>query len=332
MQEVGRTGLAVFFKGKEAGKNIMIRGDIDALPIHESSPFAYQSEHAGVSHKCGHDGHSTILLGLARRLSETPPARGEVCLLFQPAEEIGKGAEAVLKDSNFKFQADYAFALHNLPGFPLHEVICKAGGFTAAVQSVIFKLQGKTAHAAEPENGINPAEAISEILTLAKELSQKDASREDFALATLIHIHVGERAYGVSAGYGEIHFTLRAWQNEVMSQLDAELLRGVRRLAAKHGLGLDFEHLESFHATQNSDEAFGMIQKSAKALQLNIRELEKPFRFGEDFGLFTQKFSGAMFGLGAGESTAALHHPDYDFPDELIATGVDMFEQLIRNV
>lgn len=330
IKSVGGTGLAVFFKSDKPGKRILIRADIDALPISEINTFDYKSIKPGISHMCGHDGHATILLGLARKLSQNPISCGEVCLLFQPAEETGQGASQVLNDSNFDFKPDFAFALHNLPGFPLQHVICRPSSFTAAVKSVIFKFSGKTSHAAEPENGINPGLAVAEVIQAVEKISQKDISRKDFALGTLIHVHLGEKAYGVSAGYAEVHFTLRSWSNEVMRNFSQKLLTEVQSIAINHKLGLEHEYLEEFHANTNDPKAFALVKEAATRQELNFKEIENPFRFGEDFGLFTEKFPGAMFGIGAGENCPALHNPDYDFPDELIETGIKMFDQLVK--
>ncbi|MFC3881340.1 amidohydrolase [Algoriphagus namhaensis] len=332
IKSVGDTGLAVFFKSKNPGKRILIRADIDALPITEINTFDHKSNMPGISHKCGHDGHATILLGLARKLSQSPISSGEVCLLFQPAEETGQGASQVLHDPNFDFKPDFAFALHNLPGFPLHQVICRPSSFTAAVKSVIFKFSGKTSHAAEPENGINPGLAVAEVIQAVEKISQKDISRKDFALASLIHVHLGEKAYGVSAGYAEVHFTLRSWSNEVMENFDQNLLTEVQSITKNHKLDLEHEYLEEFHANTNDPKAFALVKEAAAGQELDFKEIENPFRFGEDFGLFTEKFPGAMFGIGGGENCPALHNPDYDFPDELIETGIRMFDQLVKLV
>ncbi|MHA7128749.1 amidohydrolase [Algoriphagus namhaensis] len=326
---VGQTGLICVFTGKKPGKRLLFRTDIDALPIEEINDFDHKSKVPGVSHKCGHDGHATIMYGFARYLDNHRPEFGEVALLFQPAEETGQGAEMVMKDPSFTYEADLVFALHNLPGFEKHQIICKPGSFTSAVKSVIFKLRGKTAHAAEPENGQNPGLAVAQIIQLADQLSTKDPEDKNFQLATLIHIDLGEKAYGVSAGEAEIHFTLRAYCNEAMEQLDTRLLSTVNQIAKAHQLGLEYEYLEVFHATQNDSQAYEMIKKAADNEGFEFFDLNLPFRFGEDFGLFTDRFSGAMFGLGAGENTPALHNPDYDFPDELLNSGIRMYQAIL---
>lgn len=331
LDEVGGTGLAVYFKGKQAGNKILLRGDMDALPIQEVNDFEHKSNTPGVSHKCGHDGHTTILLGVAQYLSKNPIERGEVCLVFQPAEENGKGAKAILEDKDFSFKADLAFALHNLPAYPLHQVVCRQNNFNAAARSVIFKFKGKTAHAAQPHTGINPALAISETIQVAESLSQKNISQEDFQLISFIHLAMGEKAYGVSAGFGEVHLTLRTWNNPTMDSLKEKLLAEVRAIAKKHNLGVEEEWLEIFYANQNDEKAYSIIRKSAKLLNLDYLDRKEPFTWGEDFGLFTEAFKGAMFGIGSGENCPALHNPDYDYPDEITETGVNMFTQILKN-
>ena len=328
--EVGKTGLAVFFKGKEPGKKVLLRADMDALPIEEINEFEYKSRNPGVSHKCGHDGHTTIMLGVASNLSQNKPSRGEVCLIFQPAEENGTGARQILEDKNFDFKADKAIALHNLPGYPLHKIVCRKDTFTAAAKSVIFKLHGKTSHAAEPEKGINPGLAIAEILQLSESLSQKDFDYDDFRLITMVHLEMGEKAYGISAGYGEVHFTLRTWQNEVMEKLDKDLVEAVERICDKHKLKLEKEYLEIFHANENDEEAYEVIKKAASENGFKYEDRRTGFKWGEDFGLFTDRYNGAMFGIGSGENCPALHNPDYDYPDEITETGVKMFNKILE--
>lgn len=330
IREAGGTGLLVHFKAEKPGRKIALRADMDALPIEEVNDFEHRSKNDGVSHKCGHDGHTAVMLGVAAALQKNPPEKGEVLLIFQPAEENGKGAKAILEDEVFDFAADKVFAFHNLPRFPLGKIVCKKDSFTAAAKSVIFKLKGKTAHAAEPEKGINPGWAISRILPLARELSINEPARDDFKLITLVHVNLGEKAYGISAGYGEVHLTLRSWSNEVMDQLENDLREAVSEIAREEQIQVEEEWLEIFHANDNDHEAFETIKRSAETLSLDFEECQEPFRWGEDFGLFTRRFSGAMFGVGAGVDSPALHNPDYDFPDEIIEPARDMFLEILK--
>lgn len=329
VEGLGGTGIAALFAGKAPGPTIMVRCELDALPISEINEFAYRSIRPNVSHKCGHDGHSTILLGLAQDLAERRPAKGRVMLLFQPAEENGMGAEAVLADPRFaELEPDQVLALHNLPGFPMHSIVCKEGNFTAAVRSILIRLFGKTSHAGEPDLGINPGAAIAEIL-MATQQMQQPPSAADFAQTTPIFIQMGEKAYGVSAGYGEVHLTLRTWDNAGIERFAQQVEDRVCQIAQRYGLRVDTEWTQLFASNENTPQTVADICHAARELGLSYMECAQPFRWGEDFGLFSAKYHGAMFGLGAGEQTPALHNPDYDFPEEIIPTGINMFRKLI---
>lgn len=333
VQKVDKTGVLASFNSHAAGPTIMIRGDIDALPIIETNTFEHKSKSEGVSHKCGHDGHTTILLGLAKVLSEEAITKGKVLLLFQPAEENGMGAEAVLNDASFtQEKIDYVFALHNLPAYKMHEIVVKENEFTGNVKSIILKMTGKTAHAAEPEQGYNPSMAISEILAFADNITHNKPEESNFFLMTPVYATLGDLAYGISAGYGEVHFTIRSWDTDLMAQQSDKIVTFMNETCAKHQLVSEISWTQVFHANINHPEAVDYIRKAAKHHKFSLTERDYPFRWGEDFGLFTQKYKGAMFGLGAGISTPALHNPDYDYPDEITETGIRMFHQIIKEI
>lgn len=330
-KEVGGTGVVATFDSGKEGLHLLFRAELDALPIQESNTFPHRSRYFGVSHKCGHDGHTTVLLGLARLLHQQQNWKGKVSLLFQPAEETGAGALAMLDDPRIQeMQVDAAYAFHNLPGYPLGQIVLKPGAFTPAVQSILLKLQGHTAHAAEPENGRNPALALAEILQLAKSLEHPKPEDHAFRLLTPVYMELGEKAYGVSAGAGEVHFTLRAWTKESMDGLISELLGGVSQICRNHRLQWEHSWTDSFRANFNQETLVDKIRASANENQFAIHEMEQPLKWGEDFGAFTEIFPAAMFGIGAGVESPALHHEDYDFPDELIEVGVRMFWGIIK--
>ncbi|MDP2069473.1 MAG: amidohydrolase [Lutibacter sp.] len=329
IENIGGTGIVAVFDSGKSGKSVMFRAELDALPIQEINAFSHKSTIDGVSHKCGHDGHTTVLLGLARILSEQKPKTGKVFLLFQPAEEDGEGAKAVFADPKFEtLKPDYIFAFHNLPAYPLNQIVVKDNSFTAAVKSIIIKINGKTAHAAEPENGLNPALAIAEILQESAKFSNNDPNRNDFTLITPIHIEMGEIAYGISAGYGEIRLTIRTWNEETMEKLTADIIDCVKKAAENHQMPITCSWTQEFYANQNDDEAVEIIKESATNLDFDIYERKFPFKWGEDFGLFTQHFKGAMFGIGSGEKSPSLHNPDYDFPDEILPVAIQLFHKI----
>lgn len=331
--KVAKTGVLVRLDSKNVGPGIMIRGDIDALPIQETNDFRHKSTVDGVSHKCGHDGHTAILLGLALELLRHPIPKGQVFLLFQPSEENGKGARAVLADPVFqKHSIDFAFALHNLPGFDKHSILFKEGPFTASVKSMIIQMYGKTSHAAEPDKGHNPAGCIADILSYARQLTNDRVAAEDFFLITPIHTILGDKNYGISAGYGELHFTIRSWSPAVMKEKIGLLRNFIQSRCKLDSINPKISWTQEFEANINHPEATRIIRKAVKGNQLKEVKLETPFKWGEDFGLFTQRFKGAMFGLGAGKTTPALHNPDYDFPDEILSSGIQMFHSIIKEV
>ena len=333
IENLGETGVLALFDFGNNGPTIMFRAELDALPIQEVNEFEHRSTTKNVSHKCGHDGHSTILIGLAKLLSEKPLNKGRIALLFQPAEETGDGAKAVLNDPGFEaVRPDYVFALHNLPGYPLHQIVVRDGSFTAAVKSITIKLSGKTAHAAEPEHGINPALAISTLVEKCLELSNNNLEDSDFSVVTPVHIEMGSIDFGISAGYGEVRFTIRTWTEDRLDTLTEKIKAVINSTTKEHQLKAIIEISHHFRANQNDTEAVNTIRQSAIKNKLSLTERPFPFKWGEDFGLFTQKYKGAMFGLGSGENTPALHNPDYDFPDEITSTGVNTMYEIASKI
>jgi amidohydrolase len=331
IENIGGYGFLVIFDSGVTGDSLLFRAELDGLPIQETSNLVYKSVYQDKGHQCGHDGHMTILLGLAQYLSKYPITEGKVSLLFQPAEETGRGAKAIIGDEKFsKLHFDEVFALHNLPGFHKKAIILKDNSFTAAVKSLVIKLEGKTSHAAEPENGINPALAVADILHKVEEINFNQPNHPDFRLATLIHVNIGSLAYGVSAGDAEIHYTIRSWSNDNLTLLETEILKIVKYAAANHRLKAKHHFLEHFYANINNKESVDIVKNAAKSLNLKIIENDFPFKWGEDFGFFTKKYKGCLFGLGSGKNQPALHHPDYDFPDDILETGIDIFKEIIN--
>jgi len=331
LKTVAKTGLLVAFKGKSPGKSVLLRGDIDALPIDEINSFDHISKNEGVSHKCGHDGHAAIMLGVAKVLSDNPPDFGMIYILFQPSEENGKGAAMVLDDPNWKdLSIDYTFSVHNLPRFEMHQVVTKSGPFTASAESLIISMKGKTSHAAEPEKGRNPAYLMAKVLSKAEELILTDTSSDDFFLITPVFGKFGAKAYGTAAGKGEIHLTLRAWTSKVMEEKRSQLVAYIDEVAQEKKFKVKYKSLESFATTRNAEDAIEIIKEAAEKSGLDFKEISQPFKWGEDYGLFTQNFTGAMLGLGAGINSPALHNPDYDFPDEILETGVNLFYEIAK--
>lgn len=333
MVHLGKTGVAFVFNGKAPGKTVMLRSELDALPIQEINTVDYVSKTAGKAHLCGHDGHMSIIAAAGKYYSNNRPEKGRVVLLYQPAEENGEGAKEVLADANFKqIEPDYAIALHNVPGYKKGQIVYKYGNFTPSVTSIIIKLTGKTSHAAEPHKGINPSLAISKITQQTLILARNIEDDEHYTVITPIYTHIGSKAYGTSAGYGETHFTIRTLSNERTKELTDKISALAENIAKEEQLTIAISFTEAFEANENNAEIVDIIKQTATENNFDTLEKPSPFPWGEDFGLFTVIYKGAMFGLGSGEDTPRLHNPDYDFPDEIAPIGTAMFINIAQKL
>ncbi|MCF8373833.1 MAG: amidohydrolase [Bacteroidales bacterium] len=325
-RNIGGQSLAFVFDSKKPGPSILFRAELDALPIEEINSFEYVSKNPGVGHLCGHDGHIAILLGMAERLSENKPKSGKVILFFQSAEETGEGAKLAIEDPFFDtFQIDHAFALHNLPGFHTGQVIVRDRAFSSASVGMSIQLSGKTSHAGYPENGVNPGMATAEIILSFNSISLAKEFYGTGTFITLVQVALGEKAFGTSAGHSIIRATLRSADNESFRELIRQAEEAVYTHAEKEGLKAEISYHEEFFVVENDPASNGFVRNVSVKLGLEVIEPQSAFRWSEDFSWFTSKFNGCLFGVGAGIEHPQLHNPDYDFPDEIIASSVELF-------
>ncbi len=331
-RQVGGHGVAALFAGHAPGPTTLLRAELDAIPVAETAPRPWRSERAGVSHTCGHDGHMTILLGLARHLAAHPPARGTVALFFQPAEETGAGAAAAARDPRLaSLNPDRVFALHNLPGYPEGQVLVRPGAFAAGSAGLTITLQGRTSHAAYPEQGRSPDQAVAAIIPGLVTLPLPHEGGPHLALVTVGHVQMGEPGFGVTPGQATIQATLRADEDALLEELKRDALQLARTTAERHGLQVHCSWSEVFPVTENHPGATAQIEAAARRLGLPVVcPEESPFRWSEDFGHLLQLGPGAMFGLGAGADHAPLHAGDFDFNERLLLPGMAMMAQLAR--
>jgi amidohydrolase len=333
LAELGGHGVAAIYNGREPGPTVMFRAELDALPIEEISEASHRSTVPGKAHLCGHDGHMAILAALARGLGRQRPQRGRVVLLFQPAEEDGSGAAAVIADPRFSEVApDFAFALHNLPGLPLGKVALKEGPVNCASRGMRIVLTGKTAHASMPEFGVSPVNAVAQLMPALTALGGGTIHDEHFAMVTVTHARIGEAAFGVAPAHGEIWATLRTLTDAGMADLCARAESLARSAAEAAGLSLDMTYDDIFHHCENAPEAVAHLRRALEAEGVPYDRGDLPMRASEDFGRFGAKAPAAMFFLGAGESHPSLHNPDYDFPDDLIGIGARVFMRTVRDL
>ena len=333
LTRLGGHGIAAVFEATEPGPALLFRSEIDALPIEEKTKLPHASTIAGKGHLCGHDGHSTIMLALGLGLSRARPKRGRAVLLFQPAEENGAGAAAVIADPRFsEIRPDLAFSLHNLPGLALGHVALTDGPVNCASRGLKIKLSGKTAHASQPETGLSPMTAMASLMPALTALSRSAPPDRGFRLATVTHAALGERAFGIAPGDGEIWVTLRTLVDDRMAELCAEAEALARTIAKAEKLGLEIAYDDIFLHCENAPEAVAHLARALDAEGIGHDRGNLPMRASEDFGRFRAVAPSAMFFLGSGENHPALHNPDYDFPDELIAIGARVFMRVVRDI
>ena len=283
---------------------------------------------------CGHDGHMTILMALARLINRRRPAKGRVILMFQPAEEDGSGAAKVLADPRYPtLKPDWAFALHNMPGLPFGHATLRAGTMMCASQGLRIQLTGKTAHASMPETGTSPVAAVARLIPALLALGPGGPLSATFRMVTITHASIGEPAFGISPGYAELWAKLRTREDAPMAALYAEAVGIVQTEAAKHRLSVEFLTQDSFAATVNDPDAITQLTRALDALNIPHDDRNLPLRGSEDFGRFGEPGTRmAMMFLGSGENHPQLHNPDYDFPDALIPLGAALFQRVLTDL
>jgi amidohydrolase len=349
IENIGGTGIAFEFFGSQYNQlstnkvnndrdhsTLLLRCELDALPIQETNKFEYRSVYKKVSHKCGHDGHMAILCEVGKYLSQNRPINGRVILLFQPAEEIGSGAFDVINDPLFiNIKPDYSFALHNLPGKKLGEVYVKPGLFNFASTGVIIQLEGVESHAAYPENGINPTNAMCEIVQKLNDLPSTINQSEDTTnlSITIISVQMGEGNFGTSPGSATIMATFRSNCNKLMGDLINKAEQIIKQVSNREKLEYSLSLDDVFSTCINSSVGYNKVIKACDMANVNCVTIDQPYRWSEDFGVLLESTTeGAMFTIGAGENSPQLHNSDYDFPDELIPIASSVFIELIRDI
>jgi len=330
---LGGHGIAAVFQGAEPGPTVLFRCELDALPIEELSDLPYKSTISGRGHLCGHDGHMATLAGLALGLARQRPASGRGILLFQPAEETGAGAAAVIADPKFaSLRPDVSFALHNAPGQPLGTVGLVEGPVNCASRGIRIALGGKTAHASLPQSGLSPMPAIAQLMPALSRLGGGDITDTDFAMVTVTHCRMGEPTFGVAPGYAEVWATLRTLTDARMTWLCAEAEKLAHTTAEPFGLTVGIAYDDIFLQCENAPEAVAHLRDALDAEGIPHGRGNLPMRGSEDFGRFGAHAPAAMFFLGSGENHPRLHNPDYDFPDALIGIGARVFMRVARNI
>ena len=329
---LGGHGVAAVYRGATPGPTLLFRADLDALPIEEADGPAHRSTITGRAHLCGHDGHTATLAAMGIELGRQRPARGRAVLLFQPAEETGRGAGAVIADPQFAaLTPDLCFAWHNMPGLALGEAALAEGPVNCASRGMRIRLVGSTAHASQPEQGRSPMQAMVRLMPALTALARGDTADPDFALVTVTHARLGEPAFGIAPGLGEIWATLRTLTTAAMVGLCAEA-EALAHETAGNNLAVTISYDDIFDHCENAPEAVAYLRQALDADGIPHDAAGLPMRGSEDFGRFGQIAPSAMFLLGAGQNMPGLHTPCYDFPDALIPIGARIMLRTLRQI
>lgn len=333
--DCGRWFYACYQCRREGAEKIAFRADFDALPMEEVLALPYASQNPGVSHKCGHDGHSAALAGLALEVDEKGVGK-DIYFIFQHGEEIGGGGEECARLIREKgISSVYAF--HNTSGYPEGSIVLRKGTAQCASKGLTVCFQGVPSHASHPEDGRNPARAVSKlVLAMEKtveELTAGDDSRpsigqEGILLATIVQIAVGSRNFGISPSDGQVSVTLRAeWERDLVC-LEQEIRKAAGELAEREELRVSFEESDQFPDTVNDGDCVEAVRRAARANGFPVIDMPRPFRASEDFGYYLKQCPGAIFYIGNGEEYAPIHTSGFDFNDKLLERAVEMFWKL----
>ncbi len=333
---VGGTGVVGVVRGRRGLRAIGLRADMDALPITERNEFAHKSTIQGCMHACGHDGHTTMLLGAAEALATRRDFDGTVYLIFQPAEEGEGGAPAMIADGLFeRFPMEAVFGMHNWPGMEAGSFAIHSGPVMASADRFDIRFTGVGAHAAMPHLGVDPVVAGAAFVQAAQTLVSRVLDPIDAGVVSVTQFHAGE-AYNVIPDRAELCGTVRTFSAEVRDRLERGLRQVAEGIAQSHGVEVDFQFRRGYPPTINTAAEAALCAEAARAVAGPERVFtdRRPSMGAEDFAYFLLEKPGAYVwvGNGPGEGGCMLHNPNYDFNDEVLPAGVAYWCALVQRL
>jgi len=327
---IGKTGVVGVIQAGSSDRAIGLRADMDALPIHENSGSAHASVHQGIAHSCGHDGHTTMLLCAARYLAQTRRFNGRVHLIFQPAEEGRAGAQAMIDDGLFeRFPCTEIYALHNWPSLPAGTVAVRPGAMMASADRFHITVSGKGGHAAQPHLNTDTILCAAQIVTAANTLISRRVDPNATAVLSTTCIHGGD-SHNVMPSEVKITGTVRTFDPVVQDKIEAALREVVEYTARSGGCTATTEYVRYYPATINDPTCAQHVVDASRALFGEVLIPEAPAATSEDFAFMLQKVPGAYIWLGQGSDLHrfSLHHPSYDFNDDILPRGAALLASL----
>jgi amidohydrolase len=336
-KNIGGTGIVANLRVGDGKGVIGLRADMDANQISEKGQHPYSSLNQGVMHACGHDGHIATLLGAAKLLSERKNFNGTVRFIFQPAEEPGKGAKAMMEDKLFeRFPVDEIYGLHNTPQFQAGSILTKVGGIMASEDNFVIRIKGKGMHASAPHLGIDPLVIAAEIILALQTIVSRSINPTDTAVVSCTEIHTDGVRNAVPTNV-EIKGDTRSFTPEVQQIIESRMRKICESICDSYGAECQFEYTHEFTPTVNWQECTEVAVQAAR----NIVGEEKvnancvPLMGSEDFGAFLQKIPGCYVFLGSAnseekEEIIPLHNSLYDYNDTILKTGAEFFAEIVK--
>jgi amidohydrolase len=331
---IGKTGVVGVLRSGSSKRTVGLRADMDCLPIHEANTFAHRSTQAGKMHACGHDGHTTMLLGAARYLAETRNFDGTVNFIFQPAEEGIGGAKAMVDDGLFKrFPCDAIFGMHNRPGMPLGKFAVRSGAMMAGGAFFDIDIEGRGSHGARPEAGVDSILVASHVTAALQSIVARNVRPVDTAVLSVTQIH-GGNAYNVIPQTVRLSGTVRAFSNEVMSLIGRNIARVADGVAAGFGAKAKTDFRAIFPPLINhAEEAEYAASVCADVVGAeSVKRDPALIMASEDFSFMLNEVRGCYINIGNGDGEGAceVHNPSYDFNDSALPYGASFFARLVE--
>lgn len=330
---IGRTGVVGVIRGRGGSGTcaIGLRAEMDALPIHEVPGVPWASSRPGLMHACGHDGHTAMLIGAARHLARTRDFDGTVHVIFQPAEEGGAGAKAMIDDGLFdRFPTDEVYGLHNRPGLAVGSFAVSSGPVMASVDEIYIRVEGRGGHAAYPHNTVDPIPVTAAMIQALQTIVSRNVDPLKSAVVSITTIHGGD-AFNVIPQAIELTGTVRTLDAGLRDQIEERLKQAVAGIGLAFGVSAVLTYTRCYPALVNHDRNSALAGEAARAVAgpSNVATNPSASLGGEDFAFMLEQRPGAMIFAGNGP-TAGLHHPAYDFNDELIPWGCSYWTTLVR--
>jgi amidohydrolase len=319
--------------GSGDGPSIGLRADMDALAMEEHGEHAHRSANPGRMHACGHDGHTTMLLGAAKYLAETRNFEGTVRFIFQPAEEGLGGGKKMIEDGLFDmFPVDEVYGMHNMPGIDVGSFAVSPGPMMAARDNFEIRVQGRGSHAAMPHQGVDPVVAGSNIVMALQTITSRNLDPQQALVISVTQFHAGTTAFNIIPDEVTLRGTCRVFSGDIQRSLPERLTRIVEGVAATYGATAELTYHHGYPATVNADGPSAFCAEIAEEIagatgKVNLAPL--PSMGAEDFSYMLEEKPGCYIWAGNGAS-AGLHHPEYDFNDELLTVGASYWSRLVE--